>query len=148
MPQPTEITQFIFGRSLSRQRNDSVGLIFGHTSSARNLMFAGRFALSRSHLEAALSLYDPISDRSLVHQTGFEPHVSAHALLGNVLCCLGFPDQALAQSKAECVGGSELDDQFELDWCLDWQLARLCATQDAVNIDRYSAGQLSTWSFP
>ena len=85
---------------LSRQRKDSVGLIFGHTSSARNLMFAGRFALSRSHLEAALSLYDPISHRSLVHQTGFEPHVSAHALLGNVLCCLGFPDQALAQSKA------------------------------------------------
>jgi len=35
---------------------------------------------------------------------------------------------------------SEVDDQFELDWCLDWQLARRRATQDAVNIDRYSAG--------
>ena len=33
-------------------------------------MFAGRFAPSRSHLEEALALYDPISHRSLVHQAG------------------------------------------------------------------------------
>ena len=36
---------------LSRQRNDSAGLVLGHHSSGRNLMFAGRFASSRSHLE-------------------------------------------------------------------------------------------------
>ena len=58
---------------LSRQRNDSAGLVLGHLSSGRTLMFAGRFASSRSHLEEALALYDPISHRSLVRQAGIHP---------------------------------------------------------------------------
>jgi predicted ATPase len=52
---------------LSRQRNDTAGLVLGHLSCGRNLMHAGRFALSRSHLEEVLALYDPASRRSLVH---------------------------------------------------------------------------------
>jgi hypothetical protein len=36
---------------VSGQRKDSAGLVLGHFSSGRTLMFAGRFALSRSHLE-------------------------------------------------------------------------------------------------
>ena len=43
---------------LSRQHNDSVGLVLSHYSSGRNLMLAGRFALSRWHLEAGLALYE------------------------------------------------------------------------------------------
>jgi class 3 adenylate cyclase/predicted ATPase len=85
---------------LSRQRNDSAGLVLGHHSSGRNLMFAGRFALSRSHLEEVLALYDPISHRSLVHQVGINPLVNAQANLGIVFFCLGYPDQAVAHSKA------------------------------------------------
>jgi class 3 adenylate cyclase/predicted ATPase len=85
---------------LSRQRNDSAGLVLGHTSSGRTLMFAGKFATSRSHLEAGLALYDPVSHRSLVHQAGTHPQVAAQAVLGIVLFCLGYSDQALAQSEA------------------------------------------------
>ena len=85
---------------LSRHRNDSTGLVLGHFSSGRDLMFAGRFASSRSHLEEVLALYDPVSDGSLVHQTGFSPHANSQGLLGIVLFCLGFPDQALARSRA------------------------------------------------
>jgi predicted ATPase len=85
---------------LSRQRNDAGGLVLAHQSLGRNLMWTGRFAESRSHLEAALALYDPISHRSLVHQAGFHPQVVSQAVLGIVLFCLGFPDQALAQSTA------------------------------------------------
>jgi predicted ATPase len=80
---------------LSRQRNDAAGLVLGHESSGRNLMLAGRFASSRSHLEEALALYDPTSHRSLVHQS-----VASKAFLGNVFHCLGYPDQALAWSVA------------------------------------------------
>jgi hypothetical protein len=36
---------------LSRQRNDSAGLVLGHLSTGRNLMYAGRLDSSRSHLE-------------------------------------------------------------------------------------------------
>ena len=85
---------------LSRQRNDAAGLILGHLSSGVNLMSAGKFASSRSHLERALSLYDPISHRSLVRQAGIHPHVFSQAYLANALFCLGFPDQALARNSA------------------------------------------------
>jgi predicted ATPase len=60
-------------------------------------MFAGKFAASRSQLEEVLALYDPISHRSLGH---LHPLTTSQAYLGNVLFCLGFPDQALARSSA------------------------------------------------
>jgi class 3 adenylate cyclase/predicted ATPase len=85
---------------LSRQRDDPAGLVLGHLSSGRTLMFAGKFAASRSHLEEVLALYDPISHSSLVNQAGTHPPVAAQALLGIVLFCLGYSDQALAQSNA------------------------------------------------
>jgi predicted ATPase len=85
---------------LSRQRDDSAGLVLGHYSSGRSLMLAGRFASSLTHLEDVLALYDPISHSSLVQQAGEAPNVNSHALLGIVLFCLGFPNQALARSRA------------------------------------------------
>jgi class 3 adenylate cyclase/predicted ATPase len=85
---------------LSRQRTDYAGLVLGHDSSGRTLTLAGRFAASRSHLEEALALYDPISHSSLIHQAGIHPQVGLQAYLGIVLFCLGFPNQALARSSA------------------------------------------------
>ena len=85
---------------LSLRRHDSAGIVLGHLSSGRNLMFAGRLASSRSHFEEVLALYDPNSHHSFDHQTGVHPHVTSQTNLGIVLFCLGFPDQALAQSSA------------------------------------------------
>jgi predicted ATPase len=85
---------------LSRQRNDAVGLVLGHLSFGRNLHPAGRFAPSRSHLEAALELYDASSHQSRAQQVVVHPQVGSRAYLGNVLFCLGFPDEALARSNA------------------------------------------------
>jgi class 3 adenylate cyclase/predicted ATPase len=85
---------------LSRQRNDSAGLVLGHLSSGRNLMLVGRFAPARSHLEAGLALYDPESHRSLVHQAGSHPQVGLQGQLAIALFCLGFPEQALGRSNA------------------------------------------------
>jgi class 3 adenylate cyclase len=75
---------------LSRQRDDSAGLVLGHFCFGRDLMFAGRFVSSRSYLEDVLALGDPTTESSLVHQTGFYPHVNSQGLLGIVLFCLGF----------------------------------------------------------
>jgi predicted ATPase len=85
---------------LSRQRNDPAGLVLGHHSSGRTLFLRGRFAPSRSHQEEALTLYDPISQRSLIDQAGFGLRVGTLMWLGLDLFCLGFPDQALARSDA------------------------------------------------
>jgi hypothetical protein len=75
---------------LSRQRNDAVGLVLGHYSSGLNLMLAGRFAPSRSHLEEALALYDP-THRSAVHQAAFHPHVISQVFLGLSCFVSAFP---------------------------------------------------------
>jgi predicted ATPase len=93
---------------LSRQRNDSGGLVLANLSSGQTLMFAGRIALSRTHLEEALALYDPISHRSLVHQAGIHPQVLSQAFLGMILFWLGYPDQALVQSNAAITEASGL----------------------------------------
>ena len=84
---------------LSRQRDDSAGLVLGYVSSGRNLMYKGRFAACRSHLEAGLAVYDPASHRSLVQQAGIYPHVNSQAYLGITLFCLGYSDEALRQSN-------------------------------------------------
>jgi class 3 adenylate cyclase/predicted ATPase len=93
---------------LSQQRNDDAGLVLGHGSSGRDSMYAGKFASSRSHLEQVLALYDPISHRSLVHQAGIHPHVHALYMLGFVLLCLGYPDQALLRSNEAVVVAQSL----------------------------------------
>jgi class 3 adenylate cyclase/predicted ATPase len=84
--------------SRSAQRNDSVGLILGHHATGRTLTLTGRFATCRSHLEEVVALYDPISHHSLEH-FGSHPYVGSQALLGIVLLCIGFPDQAAARSR-------------------------------------------------
>jgi class 3 adenylate cyclase/predicted ATPase len=85
---------------LSSQRNDAAGLVLGHCSSGRNLSLIGRFVSSRSDLEEALALYDPICHRALVREAGVDPQVLSRAFLGVVLLCLGYPDQAVARSSA------------------------------------------------
>jgi predicted ATPase len=92
---------------LSRQRDHSAGLFLGHASFGRDLMYAGRLA-SRSQLEEALAVYDPISHRSLVHQAGIHQQLGSQAVLGIILFCLGFPDQALARSSAAIAEGRRL----------------------------------------
>ena len=85
---------------LSRQRNDVPGLVLGHASAGRTLIYAGRFAAARHHLEEALAIYDPTEHGSLGLQSGSDPRPSARGQLGIALFCLGFPDQAFAQGNA------------------------------------------------
>jgi predicted ATPase len=94
---------------LSRHNNDPAGLVLGHQSLGRDLMVVGRFISSRSHLEQVLALYDPISHRPLVRQAGNHPAVASRAILGIVLFCLGYPEQALGQSNAAVAEARTLD---------------------------------------
>jgi class 3 adenylate cyclase/predicted ATPase len=123
---------------LSRQRNDAAGLVLGHLSSGRNLMFAGKFAASRSQLEEVLALYDPISHRSLGH---LHPVTTSQAYLGNVLFCLGFPDQALAQSRAAIAEARKLAHPPSLAVSLAVGARLLALVGDDTALDE-RAGQL------
>ena len=55
-----------------------------------------------------LALYDPNAHHSLVRQPGTRPRLVAQAHLAIVLFCLGFPDQALAQSRAAIAEAQQL----------------------------------------
>jgi predicted ATPase len=120
---------------LSRWRNDSAGLVLGHHSSGRNLLFAGRFAPSRSHLEAGLALYGPISHRSLVDQAGFHPQVSSQGFLGIDLFCLGFPDQVLARTNAAIAEARRLAHQPSLATSLSVDTVLLSLVGDNAALD-------------
>ena len=126
---------------LSRQRSDSGGLVLGHFSSGRNLMRSGRFTSSRSHLEEALALYDPISHRSVVHQIGFHSHVISQAVLGNVFLCLGYPNRALARGNASIAEARSLAHPPSLAVSLALGTELLSLVGDNAALDE-RAGQL------
>jgi class 3 adenylate cyclase/predicted ATPase len=121
---------------LSRDRNDSAGLVLGHLSSGRDLMLVGRFASSQSHLEDGIAIYDPISHRSLGRQAGSgDPRVNLQAYLAIVLFCLGFPDQALAQSSAAIVEARRLGHPASLTLSLSLGTLPLSLVGDDVALD-------------
>jgi DNA-binding winged helix-turn-helix (wHTH) protein/predicted ATPase len=120
---------------VARQQKDALGLVLGHACSGRNLMLVGGLAASRSHLEAVLPLYDPISHRSLVHQVGIHPNVISLAYLGDVLFLLGLPDQALARSQAAIDEARRLDHPASLALSLSIGAVLLSLVGDYAALD-------------
>jgi predicted ATPase len=120
---------------LSRQRNDCSGLFLGHASFGQTLMFSGRFALSRSHFEEALALFDPILYRSLARHAGPHPRVWAQAYLGIDLFCLGYPYQALVQSNAAIAEARRLAHPPSLAASLAVAAGLLLLTEDNAALD-------------
>jgi class 3 adenylate cyclase/predicted ATPase len=85
---------------LSQERNDEAGLVQGHFSIGRTLMFTGRFGSARSHLEQSLSLYDTIGYPAAFSRDAGHVQVGLQAYLGIALFCFGYPDRALSSSNA------------------------------------------------
>jgi len=85
---------------LSRQRDNSAGLVLGHLSSGMTQRIRGRFASSRLHLEELLVLYNSSAHGSLVDHAGIHPQNNAQSSLAIALSCLGYPDQALSRCEA------------------------------------------------
>jgi predicted ATPase len=93
------------------------------------------------HLEEALALYDPISHGSLVHQAGIHPRVGTRATFGISLFCLGYPDQALAQSSAAVNEARELAHLPSLGMSLDNRARLLTLVGDNATLSE-AADQL------
>jgi predicted ATPase len=129
--------------SLSRQRNDPAGLVLAHQSLGRNLIFAGRLAASRKHLEETLALCDLNSGRSFARQAGVYPQVASQAFLAVVLLCLGYPDQALARSTAAIAEAQRLAHPPSLAVSLTNGARLLSLAGNGAAIEEW-AGQLVT----
>jgi class 3 adenylate cyclase/predicted ATPase len=126
---------------LSRQHNNTAGLVLGHASAGRNLMYLGRFAAARSHLEEVLALYDPITHAALMQQSASHPRLSALGQSGIALFCLGFPDRALAHSNAAISEAVTLAHAPSLAASLAMGARLLALCGDHAALDR-CAGQL------
>ena len=85
---------------LSRQRNDSGGLVLGHLSSGRNLDVSAGLRHPDRIWKRCLRFMIRSPTARLSIRSGSTPRSHAQAFLGIVLFCLGFPDQALARSSA------------------------------------------------
>jgi class 3 adenylate cyclase/predicted ATPase len=126
---------------LSRERDDSAGIVLGHDCFGRDMLIAGSFGSARAHLEEVVALYDPISHGSLVHQTGSYPQVISRGYLAIALFCLGFPDGALAQSNAVIAEARRLAHPPTLTVSLSTDARLLSLTGDYAALDQ-RAGQL------
>ena len=114
---------------LSRERNDTSGLLMGHHSAGRALSLVGEFASSRSHLEAGLSL-DP--------QTGILSAWPIQVPLGRVLFCLGFLDQALAHSNAVIAMARRLTDPTLFPIFMSTGIRLLLSLGDITAVDEWA----------
>jgi predicted ATPase len=124
---------------LSHQRNDTAGLVLGHLSSGRTLMLTGRFASSRSHLEEVRALYGTVARGTLMHQIGSDPLVVSQGDLGTVLFCLGYPDQALAQSCAAVAEARGLSHLPSLAVSLSQATRLLSLGRDDATLDQQTS---------
>jgi len=122
---------------LSRQRNDSAGLLVGHGSSGLGLLAAGRFAACRLHYETVLALYDPTSHRILAHQAGMHLSLNENLTcsLGIALFCLGYLDQASAQSTAAIAEARRLGHAVSLAGPLSADAWRLSLAGDVAALN-------------
>jgi predicted ATPase len=114
---------------LSSRRGNSGGVVLGHSISGITRLHAGRFAVSRLHLEAVLALYDPISHSALVHQAGTHP-LAAQVFLGNALFCQGFVDQGRARINAAISDARRLANPATLAVCLGYSAMQLSLSAD------------------
>jgi predicted ATPase len=85
-----------------------------------------------------LTLYDPISHNLLAHQTGSHRQVTAQAYLGNVLLCLGYPNQGLAWSNAAIAEARRLAHPSSLVSSLVIGATLLSLVGDIASLDEWA----------
>ncbi len=83
---------------LAEQKQDRTARILGHRGLGATLFGLGEFAAAKEHLQQLLALDSPEARLSF-GRLPYDPCVSGRAWLGLTLSVLGYPEQALAQSK-------------------------------------------------
>src|SRR5262249_22268244 len=80
--------------ALAERSHDPALLLTSHFGLGDTLLWPGKFAEARSHLERSISLFDPQQHSSLF-VSSINPIVNARAFLSHILWCMGYPDQAV-----------------------------------------------------
>jgi tetratricopeptide (TPR) repeat protein len=105
---------------LAEQQGDPLLLVEGHYVLGVTLHYAGSFTRSRVHLEQALARYDPTHSSAHITRYSQDPGVVCQCRLAFDLCCLGYPDQALAVRSQGLAQAHALAHPFSLAYALTW----------------------------
>jgi tetratricopeptide (TPR) repeat protein len=105
---------------LADQQGDQLLLVEGHYVLVVTLHYAGSFTRSRVHLEQTLACYDPMHSSAHIRQYSQDPSVICQCRLAFDLCCLGYPDQALAVENQALAQAQALAHPFSLAYALTW----------------------------
>ena len=84
---------------LVQHRHDPEALLEAHLYKGIIEYFLGNWEAARRHCEAVLPLYDAESHHAHAFHYGYDPGIIAHSILSSMLWHLGYPAQALQQSR-------------------------------------------------
>jgi predicted ATPase len=84
---------------LAQQVQDSILVMTAHAAVGVTSFYRGALVATRTHLEQAITLYDPHQHGFLVHVHGDDPGTASLSFLSWTLWRLGYPDQALRRSQ-------------------------------------------------
>jgi DNA-binding winged helix-turn-helix (wHTH) protein/predicted ATPase len=100
--------------SLANGQNDPALLVEAHGPLGQTLCVQGKLPQARAHLQQVVTLYESARHNASAERFGYDPGVYAHAMAGWVLWLLGYPEQALAQSRKAVALAQEQAHPFTL----------------------------------
>jgi predicted ATPase len=92
----------------AEKKSEAAARVTGHRMVGSTLCQLGSLVESREHFETALTLYDPMRDRTSAFIYAIDSRVMCLSWLSHVLVLLGYPEQALARHSEVSVYAREL----------------------------------------
>jgi predicted ATPase len=106
--------------SLAQSPRATALLLEAHTALGNTLLFVGKLASARRHLEQGIALYDPHQHHSHAFLYGQDPGVVCRSYESFTLWLLGYPDQASRQSYEALALARELSHPFSQAFALNF----------------------------
>ncbi|HEY6299863.1 MAG TPA: hypothetical protein VIW95_09495 [Candidatus Binatus sp.] len=98
--------------ALAEREPGPARLLWANTALGESLGYQGRHRDARAHLEKAIALIPAIAEHTVFPVA--DPRITALDVLGDVLWCLGFPDQALERCREALTLARKLGRPFPL----------------------------------
>jgi class 3 adenylate cyclase/tetratricopeptide (TPR) repeat protein len=98
--------------ALAEREPGPARLLWANTALGESLEYQGRHRDARAHLEKAIALIPAIAEHTVFPVA--DPRIAALDVLGDVLWCLGFPDQALERCREALTLAHKLGRPFPL----------------------------------
>ena len=94
--------------ALAEKQGATVPLMIGHRLIGVSMVQTGDIAEGRAHLDQAIALYDPVTDRPLAARFGQDIRVAIRFYRSLALWMLGYADAALADSERALTEAQEI----------------------------------------